>query len=172
MSLKLIDLGFSWLASHECYDQEGSDRRIKARPEWTSFLSDTSLVVLEDVMLACDIYLRAGDVSVLYEASADKAFLHTSLSSQLQEVDWWLGTRQALAACEASNILNQMPIFASGTTGRASINGTSLILFTERRLVRAMLVFRAVLIAVLLELGLDNSAFEGTELGRKTVLLR
>ena len=88
MSPNSIDLGFSWLASHECYNPEGRERRIKARPEWTSFLSDTSLAVLEDVMLVCDIYLRAGDVTMLYEASADKAFFHTSLSPQLQEVDW------------------------------------------------------------------------------------
>jgi len=170
---KIIDLGFSWLAPHECYYKE---ERIKLRPEWTPFPSDFGLVVLEHVMLACDIYLRAGDVSILYEVSTDndKALLHSSLSVQLQEVDWWLGTRQALAACEASNILSQMPVFSSGTTGslRASINETSLTIFTERRLVRAMLVFRAVLIAVLLSLGLDNSIFEGTELGRKTVLLR
>ncbi|OXV06684.1 hypothetical protein Egran_05549 [Elaphomyces granulatus] len=178
MSRDIIDLEFSWLASHECYRPKvGSGRRIKPRPKWTSLLNDTGLVVLEHVMLACDIYLRAGDVSVFYEVSTDndKVLLHTSLSSQLQEVDWWLGTRQALAACEASNILSQMPIFGSGTTGRrprASINKTSLTIFTERRLVRAMLVFRAVLVAMLLGLGLDNSAFEGTDLRTKIVLLR
>lgn len=171
MRLKFVDLGFSWLASHERYNNEGADRRVKTRPEWPPYLSGSGLVVLEDVILSCDIYLRVGDVSVLYEGPADKAFFHTSLSSQLQEVDWWLGTRQALVACETSNILNQVPI-GSGTTERGSINGTSLIIFTERRLVRAILVFRAVLIAVLLHMGLDNSIFEATELGRKTVILR
>ena len=172
MTPGLIDLGFSWLASHECYHHEASDTRIKARPEWTSFSHDTSLVLLEDAMLACDIYLRAGEISALYEGIADKAYFHTCLSSQLQEVGWWLGTRQALSACEASNILSQMPIFGSSRTGKPGFNGTTLTLFTERRLVRAMLVFRAVLLAVLLSLGLDNSAFEGTELGQKTVILR
>jgi len=172
MTPRFIDLGFSWLASQEDYSHEGRGRRIKARPEWSLVTDDSSLMILEDVMLACDIYLRAGDISVLYEDVADKAFFHTCLSLQLQEVDWWLGTRQALAACETSNMLNLMPIFSSGRSEMVALNGTTLTIFTERRLVRAMLVFRAILIAVLLQLGLDNSAFEGTELGKKTVLLR
>jgi hypothetical protein len=172
MSPNFIDLGFSWLASRDDYTSEGRDRRIKARVEWPSPFSTTSLVILEDVMLACDIYLRGGDISVLYEDSADKPLFHTCLSSQLQELDWWLDTKQALAACEAVNILNKMPIYATGTSERTGTNKAAFTLFTERRLVRAMLVFRAVLLAVLLGLGLDNSAFEGTELGRKTVFLR
>jgi hypothetical protein len=172
MAERFIDLGFSWLASKECYNHEASGTRIKARPEWTSFIDAATIVVLEDVILACDIYLRAGDISVLYEGVANKSFFHTCFSLQLQEVDGWLGIRQSLAACEASNMLNQMPISSSGRTRMAGVSGKPLVIFTERRLVRAMLVFRALLIAVLLGLGLDNSAFEGTELGGKTVLLR
>ncbi|KAJ4158226.1 uncharacterized protein LMH87_008759 [Akanthomyces muscarius] len=42
----------------------------------------------------------------------------------------------------------------------------------EQRVIRAMLVFRAVLIAVRFVLGLDNSDFEKTELGSKMVFLR
>lgn len=109
---------------------------------------------------------------MLYEGIATKTFFHTCLSLQPQEVDGWLGTMQALAACEASNMQNQVPNFSSGLTRMTGFNGTTLILFTERRLVRAMLVFRAVLIAVFLGLGLDSSAFEETDLEKKTVLLR
>jgi hypothetical protein len=172
MPAKFIDLGFSWLASRECYNSESRETKIRARPDATPFAKDSSLVLLEDVMLACDIYLRVGDISVLYEGTANKSFFHTCLSFQLQEVDWWLGTRQALAACEVSNILNQMPVFSAFETGQTGLGGTSLVIFTERRVVRAMLVFRAILIAAILGLGLDNSAFEGTELGQKVVLLR
>lgn len=109
---------------------------------------------------------------MLYEGTADKSFYHTCLSLQLQEVDGWLGTRQALAACEASNILNQMPISSSVHHEKAGPDKPILVLFTERRLVRAMLVFRATLVAVLLGLGMDNSDFEGIELGKRTILIR
>ena len=172
MPYAFIDLGYSWLASHEDYRDERSEGKIKSRPDWTSSFNDSGLVVLEDAMLACDIYLRTGDISVLYEGITDKAYFHTSVSSQLQEVDWWLGTRQALTACEASIMLNQMPISPSVKVETTVLKRKALAIFTERRCVRAMLVFRVILLAVLLGLGLDNSDFEGTELGKKTVFLR
>jgi hypothetical protein len=62
-------------------------KRIKARPELTLLFSNTSLMVLEDAMIACDIYLWAGDISVLYKGITDKAFFHICLSTQLQEAD-------------------------------------------------------------------------------------
>lgn len=91
-------------------------------------------------------------------------------------MDSWLGARQAPAALEASSILNEMSASGDGaetlvreTAGRTS---AALVIFTARRAVRAMLVFRAVLVAVLLGLGLDNSDFESTDLGKKIVFLR
>lgn len=69
MAPKFVDLGFSWLASHEdCVAETGGDRRIKARPEWGNISDRADLVVVEDALLACDIFLRAGDIGVSLRA--------------------------------------------------------------------------------------------------------
>ena len=171
-----IDLGFSWLASYGDYLHEGSDRKIKARPQWNLFpnMENSGLVILEDVILLCDIYLQSGDIRVLYEDDANMAHFHTCVSCQLQEVDWWLGNNQALAACVTSDMIKHLPIVGDGEGAGSWANGSRLILFNARRVVRAMLVFRAVLVAVLLTMGLDNSQFEDSsvELGKRIVFLR
>jgi len=174
-SAKIVGLGFSWLISRDDYLQWGGEdpiRGIKARPAWSSGLCDASLVVLDDALDACDIYLQHGDISSIcqHEPNRDKAYFDTCLGCQLQEVDWWLDSKQALAACETSRILHQMA--AAGPSTRPFPPPEFYSASAEKRAVRAMLVFRALLIAVRLGLGLDNSDFENTELGNKIVYLR
>lgn len=167
-----LELGYSWLASPEDYSSKEPSKAIKTRPAWSPLAEDADLHVLEDAIRACDMYLRSGNIEELCTNLENKAQLHTDVSCQLQEVDWWLGAKQAVAACETTSILWRLSQPDSSiNTSRGSRNPT-LTIVTERRAVHFMLVFRAILLSVLLEMGLDNSAFKGTDLGKKVVLLR
>jgi hypothetical protein len=170
---RIAGLGFSWLAPMEAYtsEAEGSDRRLKARPEWPIETGSFGLVLLEGIVESCDAYLSTpqGDTG----PSGDlRAFYHTQLTCQLQEVDWWLGAKQAVAACETCVLFDNMSPFQFEPENATRVESPTLTLFFERRAVRAILVFRALLVGMLLQMGLDNSAFVDTELGDKVVLLR
>lgn len=155
---KFIPLGSSWLSSSDKY--EGLLTGVpKSRPEWPIHVRPVDFVLIEGIIEACNNYLS--NKSYVWPGGRDrKSLFHTAVSCQLQEVEWWLGVKKPIAACETSILVRTLmdPIFEFPEG--------------ERRLVRALLILRVILIAMLLGMGLDNSAFFMTELGSKIVLLR
>jgi hypothetical protein len=170
---RYVDLGYSWLAPVEAYDSDlGTDRRIKARPEWPIEVGSTGLVLIDGIIEACGAYITSGQNSLIGKSGELKAFFHTSLSCQLQEIDWWLGSKKALAACETCVLFEHMSPFELASANTSRTETKTLLIFTERRAVRAVLIFRALLIGMILGLALDNSALQGTAAGNTIVLLR
>jgi hypothetical protein len=101
-----------------------------------------------------------------------KAFLRTRVSYQLQEVDYWLSQYTALAACEACRLLHDLSAWEDNSGIQGTSAETNIDPDEQRRCIRAILVFRSLLMALLLWTALDNSCFTGTELGFKIVLLQ
>ncbi|KAH6711737.1 hypothetical protein BKA61DRAFT_611510, partial [Leptodontidium sp. MPI-SDFR-AT-0119] len=155
-SLKAIELGYSWLASAKPSRQEGLER-----PKWQRDFDDSSLVIIDGMIEHCNTYMTTGMSSVQQMTSSVKGLLHTTVSCQLQEVDWWLGERKDIAACEASILVKNLTESESSHARGG-----------ERGCVRAILIFRAILMALLLSIGLDHSALkEAGLLDNQIVLL-
>jgi hypothetical protein len=150
-------MGYSWLGAPEHYDEGGFPPEM-SRPEWPMAVQSESLIVVEGVIEAYCKYMRS-DVS-FWATNQRKSFLHTCVTCQLQEVNWWLGTQKPVAACKASIL------FKTLMDPNTELQGND-----ERRLIRAALVFRAVLVAMLLGTALDNSSFYMTDLGSQSALL-
>jgi hypothetical protein len=153
----ILQMGHSWLAAPELYD-EGGLPPVMSRPEWPMPVQSDSLIIVEGVIEACCKYMRS-DVS-FWATNQRTSFLHTCVTCQLQEVNWWLGTQKPVAACEASILFKTL-----------MDQNTALPEKDGRRLIRAALVFRAVLMAMLLGMALDNSSFYRTDLGSQIALL-
>lgn len=123
-------------------------------------------MVLDDVLAACVKYL-AGASAFDNTSPDDRSFLRTFVACQLQEVDWCLNVHcKSIAACETLVMIKR--VGEGVVPADLSISG-------ERNAVRTILVFRAILIAVMFQGALDYSEFvdsgTGTP-GAEVVLLR
>lgn len=118
-----------------------------------------NLVLVEGIIEACDNSIRNKDF--IWPGNQRKSFFHTCVSCQLQEVSGWLGTRKPVAACETSILFKTL-------TESNCVRPES----GECRLVRAVLVFRAVLMAMILGMALDNSSLCMTDASFQIVLLK
>lgn len=174
-TLKMLNLGYSWLASREDYlalrDFDEEDE-IKSRPQWSPAFTSASFVLIDGVVEGSVRFLAPGASRPEFDSQDEEADFHTAVSCQLQEVDWWLGNNQSAAARETCNLLQA--ISDSGQETLAENSGDiSDPLLTPDQLharVRALLVFRAILIATHFRLALDSSVVEG-KFGRQFVLL-
>jgi hypothetical protein len=174
-SFKLLDLGYSWLGSKEEY-LAGPDlveeNEIKSRPKWPPDFSSSSFVLIDGVVEGCAKFLSPEPSRPEFDSQDEEAEFHTAASCQLQEVDWWLGNNQAAAAYETCNLLHG--ISESGQESLAENSGVtpekSLTTDLLHARVRALLIFRAILIATLFGLALDSSVVEGLY-GKQYVLL-
>jgi hypothetical protein len=175
-TFKILDLGYSWLADKEDYlalrgvvDEE---EEIKSRPQWPPAFTSASFVLIEEVVEGCAKFLEPEAPRPEFDSQDEEADFYTAVSCQLQEVDWWLGNSQAAAACGTCNLLQGISDSGQETLAENSggISDPLPILEQLHARVRALLVFRAILIATLFGLALDSSTVEG-RFGRQLVLL-
>jgi hypothetical protein len=175
---KVLSLGFSWLASKDDYPIQreiAQNDAVKNRPEWPPAFADASLVLINGVIEGSLQFLPPGASRPEFSSQEDEADFHTAVSLQLQEVDWWLGNSQGVAASETCSLLHAMPGSGEDTLVENPENISNSLLTPDgrddmRARVRALLVFRAILIATIFGLSLDSSLLEG-ELGKEFVLL-
>lgn len=161
--LRAVNLGWSWFGSQEAYEfLFGSGSEFLQRPNWPADLSKADFNLIDGVIEACNSFL-SGNMTLSSELWSDTGFFVTVVSTQLAEVDWWLGTHEVpLAACETCVLLNEID---GGLNNGGPLN-------QRRTTVRALLILRAVLVAMLCWDALDISLFIGSELGNQVVLLR
>jgi hypothetical protein len=160
-------LGCSWLVAIEQDAEEAAHERPKLLPR----INPGDLVLIGGVIEQAKAFLCSALDRDRFTFET-KAFFRTRVSCQLQEVDYWLSQCRPLAACEASRLLRDLANWEdfNSTTGTTADTDTSA--GDERRSIRAILVFRALLMALLFWTALDNSRFVLSELGSKIVLVQ
>lgn len=164
------NLGCSWLAATD-QNAGGGLRTAPQRPRLLPGINPGDLVLIGGIIKQAQAFLNNGLDRDRFTPET-KAFFRTRVSCQLQEVDYWLSQCRPLAACEASRLLRDLANWEglNGTTGTTFDTDNNA--GEERRSMRAILVFRALLMALLLWTALDNSPFVFSELGSKIVLLQ
>lgn len=157
---KEIRLNTTWIRSAEPLYSFVTEK--PRRPDWPANLGEADFRLIEGVIESCKSF-PSGAMVEPEEVWLDTGFVVTLVSTQLAEVDWWLESHEVpLAACETSALLNELEC------GLESVDH----LIGRRITVRALLVLRAILVAMLCWDALDISPFIGTELGSQPVLFR
>jgi hypothetical protein len=172
---KYLSLGFSWLGSKEDYlalPNVDEDRDVKKRPQWPPAFTNASFVLIDGVVEGSAKFLAPGASRPQFGSQEEEADFHTAVSCQLLEVDWWLGNNQSIAACETCNLLEGISMSDQEALSENHEEATDSVLTTDpaHAKVRALLVFRTILIAALFGLALDSSIVEG-DFGNQIVLL-
>lgn len=162
MEWRPVDLGWSWLAEPNDYPEivhaHADSRKIFTRPDWPLPLkvSRSDLVVFEMVINACERFSNGRPLSEIPQF-AEPVLFRTCAACQLQEIDWYLYTHcKAQAACETLCLISDLggiqAVSAEPETSTAfDISRLSL----QQRRTRILLLFRALLIAVIFHAALD-----------------
>jgi len=158
-----ISLGWSWLGTKEEYTKFfGSGFEFLKRPDWPAELNNTDFHMIDGVIEACNSFISSS-MAAPEGIWSNSAFFVTVVSTQLAEVDWWLATHEVpLGACETYVLLDEIE---GGSNNDDPID-------PSRTAVRALLILRAVLVAMLCWDALDISPYFDNELGNQVVLLK
>jgi hypothetical protein len=160
-------LGRSWLVATDQDAEEAAHERPRLLPS----INPGDLVLIGGVIEQAKAFLCSALDRDRFSFES-KAFFRTRVSCQLQEVDYWLSQRRPLAACEASRLLRDLANWEDFSSANGTTADTDTSADEERCSMRAILVFRALLMALLFWTALDNSPFVLSDLGSKIVLVQ